>query len=60
MVAASSFRHQPTGLLLELVRILEQNLITGVAEPLEIDLYVQAQLELAERSQLELCLDPRD
>lgn len=57
---ANAFRRQPYGLLLELAYTLEQNLIAGIAEPHEIDAYVQVQLELAGRGGLELILDARD
>lgn len=60
MVQASSLAHQPASFLLESVCVLEQNLIAGIAEPSEIDAYVEIQLELSARGRLELILDSRD
>ena len=55
-----SVKEQDTySLLLEKER-LESKMIRGTAKDSSIDKYAEAQLELAERPELDFLLDPRD
>jgi hypothetical protein len=56
----SPFQHESVYFLQQTVAILESYIISGIATDQDIDNYVNAQLVLASRPELEFLLDPRD
>jgi hypothetical protein len=54
------FQHESVYFLQQRVALLESYIISGIATDQDIDSYVNAQLILATRSELEFLLDPRD
>lgn len=52
--------HESIYSLQQTVAILESYIISGIATDQDIDSYVNAQLILATRPELEFLLDPRD